>query len=417
MKIQSFFVLLLIMVCTVCCGTPQKEGEKPISTADAGTTLDATSTNPPEQKAIGPDNNSAQDKTANNPEPGTAQPDAGSTPDNNTSQPEPQPEPAQPEPAQPELTKPPERSAPPEVRTPPKADYTQPLGPLTTKALSRQTVQLPSSTGCSRSLCTVYLDITYPSNTTPTRKPPYPLAIVSNGFLLGDRYYATYAKRLASWGYVVIRWDTNRETPFGYIKHDALGKMLIEIINHGSKLQQSGALQNQMDLGKVFLVGHSRGGKASVLAAQKDKRVVGVFGIDPVNSAPQGARGSVSALTQMASMKAPLAVIGAGKGGSGFQACAPTKDNYSKFYQAANPPAWQILIPDAGHMQFLDTQSGCLPCFACTKGQKKDADIRNIAQIAMVMWAEKTTRSVDISSFLNGKWSQSITSGTTFTNK
>lgn len=37
--------------------------------------------------------------------------------------------------------------------------------------------------------------------------PPYPLAIISGGFLVPAARYLSYAEHLASWGYVVLLYD------------------------------------------------------------------------------------------------------------------------------------------------------------------------------------------------------------------
>ena len=41
----------------------------------------------------------------------------------------------------------------------------------------------------------------------PGMPPPYPLAIMSGGFLTSASSYMSYARRLASWGYTVVLYD------------------------------------------------------------------------------------------------------------------------------------------------------------------------------------------------------------------
>lgn len=295
--------------------------------------------------------------------------------------------------------------------TPDKAgDDVSQAGPLQVKTLAAMSHTMPSSTGCSGGLCKVSILVSMPSGQgSGGRVFPYPLAIVSNGFLTKASFYKSYAERLASWGYVVLRWDTNGENFLNALKHDVLGKMVVELINwaDAENKKPQGSLSGLVSVGKVFVVGHSRGGKASALAAQADARIAGFFGIDPVDSNPPGQSG-VSAVAQMAKVKAAVAVVGADKGASGLQACAPANDNYEKFYNASPGVAWELLLNETGHMQFLDTQTGCLSCLACTKGSTADAVVRAITQTAMVAWAEKSIRGMNVDRWIKGSWVQDL---------
>lgn len=61
------------------------------------------------------------------------------------------------------------------------------------------------------------------------------------------------------------------------------------------------------------------------------------------------------------------------------------------FYDATSAPAWQVAIDQAGHFQFLDSQS-TMQRAVCTVGPKPDADVRAVSQAVMVTWAELFAR-------------------------
>lgn len=283
-------------------------------------------------------------------------------------------------------------------------DYSQ-SGPMMVSAVPKTDVTLASSTGCSGGLCKVSLEISYPSGTAI--QGPYPLAILSNGFQLTSDRYASYAKHLSSWGYVVIRWDTTGESLLSSLSHAALGKMIVALIGWADQQSQSGKapLKGLIDTTKVYVLGHSRGGKASALAAQEDARITVFLGLDPVDSNPPLGGNRVSAVAGMSKTKAAIAVIGTDKSSGGFQPCAPTAENYTKFYEAAGAPAWEILIVNSGHMQFIDNKSTCgFTCSVCSNGSTTDAKVQELSRTIMVAWAEKYIRGADISSYLTGSW-------------
>ncbi|TNE46624.1 MAG: hypothetical protein EP343_23770 [Deltaproteobacteria bacterium] len=397
-----------LMWTAIACGTevPVTEFGLPDSSGSSETTSvtenPAGEQEPAAGKEAGPESTVGPEPTTGpeptvGPEPTTG-PEAGPEP---TVGPETGPEPT----VGPEAG--PEPGPEPQPEPPPAAvDYTQP-GPLQVSDLSKITHNAPSSTGCGPRFCTVFLQVTIPAAGQGTRQAPYPLAIISNGFQLNATQYKSYATALAKWGYVVVRWDTNQESVLSYIKHDVLGKILASLIDWADlENKGTGALKGLIDTSKVVMIGHSRGGKAGALAAQADARVVAYFGIDPVDSNPPFTSGGPSAVKGMANTKAAIAVVGADKSAGGLQPCAPTADNYEKFYNASSSPAWEILLKDVGHMQFLDSRQGCLTCLACAAGSAPDAEVRTITQTAMIAWSERATRQANISTYLTGSWLQ-----------
>ncbi|CAG9462582.1 unnamed protein product [Pedinophyceae sp. YPF-701] len=350
---------------------------------------------------------------------------------------------------------------------PVQPDYTR-EGPLEAIRLPRLEHTASSCfPDCIGAQCILRADVTYPKGGVVYGVgPPYPLAIITGGFLVGAEAYQSYAERLATWGYTAITYD-KVETVNDPLNDEVSARFISEIIDWAATDR---SLSKICDASRVYLVGHSRGGKLSALAALTDDRVRAMCAIDPVDSTvyapvgpgypsatqamsdwarqlqraapgqtppkPSAAAGTsfvragggaiyeelkdVDAAASRAASRAaeparkdlptnaecripglclgaramartqplPMVVVGAGRGGD----CAPRDANYTRFYDACTGPAWQLLVRDAGHFQFLDRKSA-LQSAVCAEGRTPDGVVRAVAQAAMVAWGEAHVRS------------------------
>lgn len=254
-----------------------------------------------------------------------------------------------------------------------------------------QAIKLPrlkhTYTTCSTSAdrCTLKINAWVPRRSSAVDlKPPYPLVIITPGFLIGADQYNSYAERLASWGYVVISYDFVQQALDPTTDIDCVN-LLEELIGW---CQSSELLGKISDSENILLVGHSRGAKISTLASINDRRVKSLFLLDPVDVTvytPPDRSLYPSATTALSVAKPlPLCIIGAGRG----EDCAPRESNYDLYFKSARGPTWKIVVEDSGHLQFLDARNATAMGAFCQAGNSPDGQIENLAQSVMVAWAE-----------------------------
>ncbi len=224
------------------------------------------------------------------------------------------------------------------------------------------TVSVPGDAGATFAL-TAYL---------PGSAGPHPVVYLEAGFFQQAAGYAPYGQRLASWGIVaLLRGDPGLAETSPQIASDI--SWVVTTWLPAANADATSPLHGRLDLTRVGLAGHSRGGQVTLLAAEGALlgKVKGVFGLDPVDTSVMG---SPEARTAIASVGVPVAFAGETTDdgtnlpdAAGGMACAPAADNYEVLYAAAAPPAVALTFVNADHTMFEDPAS-CFACAACTPG-------------------------------------------------
>lgn len=234
-------------------------------------------------------------------------------------------------------------------------------------AVDTAVVTIPGSVGGRSVPATIF---------TSNAPGPRPLVVVSAGFQMDRTQYTSYARHLATWGFVVVLADYADRGFFP--DHEALAADISAVIDWA--LAQPLAIDPQ----KVALAGHSLGGKLSVLAASKDTRVGAIVAWDPVDSSNPSV-----APEKLVGMAAAIAVVGETTNASGGgMPCAPAAENFEQFYAAAASPAIAITVIGADHMDWVDDPS-CGFCGFCTAGSAAPELSRTVTRRLDVAWLRR----------------------------
>lgn len=197
----------------------------------------------------------------------------------------------------------------------------------------------------------------------PGSPGPHPVVTLSPGTQQPAEAYTSYGERLASHGFVVvIRDDPGVFTSTPTVVEDLAYVVTTYLPAHH---EDSGSpLFGKLDLERVGLAGHSRGGKASLLAAEHELHglVLGWFGLDPVDSSTF-ADGEF-ALYDLPTVGIPTAFLFAEIESN----CSPASTTAAALWPPAPAPTVMITGLGAGHMQ-LEDREACIGCQGlCTPG-------------------------------------------------
>ena len=210
---------------------------------------------------------------------------------------------------------------------------------------------------------------------------PFPLVIVSPGFMVDRNNYATYAHRLASQGIVSVTQAYRNAGDHTADANDTMSLISWMLTPTGPDAMK---VANCCDAARLGLTGHSLGGKVSFFTAEKDTRIKATIGIDPVDGTkPPFGMTQPSAIAMLGSLHGESGFLGetiSGSAGGFGMACAPTAENFLAFYAQAKSPTFAITFNGAAHMDFVDSMANCFACGFCP-GSK--ADIKRTHDLAL----------------------------------
>ncbi len=188
----------------------------------------------------------------------------------------------------------------------------------------------------------------------------HPVVSLSPGLLQTSPAYAVYGRRLASHGIaMLVRDDPGALTVTTDVAAD---------IAYTVTTWMPGALGAKVDVARVGLAGHSRGGKATLLAAEGalHGKLKAWFGLDPVDAAAFS--GGAQARDTIALLGVPTAYLGAQLSST----CSPAADNFDVLFAASAAPSVEVTAVGAGHTQ-LEDQTSCSACNLCTPAGTADS--------------------------------------------
>lgn len=222
-----------------------------------------------------------------------------------------------------------------------------------------------------------------------------PLVLMKHGFQLATSNYAQLCGRVASHGFVVVGVDTAGGLFGGPTNVDERDATIAAL----TWATTAAPFAASVDGDRVLVMGHSRGGKVSVMVAAADARIDAALLLDPVNGCGPGSPFSatcpdVTTGAFAGSLAMPVGVMGETNNATGgFMPCAPAAQNYDTIYDAipTATSAVEWTFTGADHMDFTDDGGGVTGSF-CTDGPGDDVQIRAAVRTLAVAFARRHLR-------------------------
>jgi hypothetical protein len=201
-----------------------------------------------------------------------------------------------------------------------------------------------------------------------------PVVVLAPGLQQPAAAYAPYGRRLASHGINMI----TRDDPGLLTGANDIAADLVYLVNTFLPQQQAAPTSmfgGHLDLGKLGLAGHSRGGFATLRAVETGLagKAKAWFGLDPVDVDTQ--IGKPRARDGLAMIGIPTTFLGAGVTSN----CAPAGDSYNLLYGLAPSPSVLLVAVGAGHTQLEDPASCSICGFCMPAGTADGATVLHFA--------------------------------------
>jgi len=198
---------------------------------------------------------------------------------------------------------------------------------------------------------------------------PGPAVVFLPGLLAPEDQYESYARVLASRGFVVVVRGR-----YGLFESDR------QLARDAGVLRQWLVREGLADPARIAVGGHSMGAKDAILAALDAPLFSAVFALDPDDSGePSVARGKIDRLA------VPLLLVGAEDAWRGWWVCAPRDQNYRRFFERAPVGTIEVTLLGADHVQLMD-EPDRFGHGICRVGKADSRQVRNLARRATVMF-------------------------------
>lgn len=220
----------------------------------------------------------------------------------------------------------------------------------------------------------------------PDQGGHYPLLQFQHGFISDVGTYTELLARLAGFGFVIVAPQMYAGNPStapsvpdettAAVEVLAWAHTNVNDVLAARVLPPPGVSVSITDIG---LFGHSRGGQVAwrMLFDHPQIAARAIAGVDPVDGDappfPPGGTGEL--VTDDAGAFAfafPSLVIGMGLGSTGVPGfeCAPANRNYELFYDASQPPRYEVVATDYGHSDMTNGNDPGALCFGSLDGTR-----------------------------------------------
>jgi predicted dienelactone hydrolase len=194
-----------------------------------------------------------------------------------------------------------------------------------------------------------------------------------------------FFQRLASYGIIVIA----RNDPGPFTRTQVLVEDLVYLATTwlpAANADVDSPFFGRVDLTRIGVAGHSRGGKATLLAAEGGLmgHVLAYFGVDTIDAT--FIDDGVYAQTEVANVGIPTLFLVASREGG----CSPAHSNGEVIYDLATTPSILLTAIDADHTDFAMPCVGCILACGARTGTADPATVRDYtARYLMAFFARE----------------------------